>query len=93
MLDKKISIKIAAALLIVVLLAFVLSQRWSSSENNLLQGVFVLMLYGAVILSYILRLALILGGVFAIYRVIQEHQSERAQLADGSSCLPSVQHN
>jgi hypothetical protein len=45
--------------------------------KNIVVGIFTSALYAMLIVAFVLRFALILLGVFAIYRVIQErHQNQ-----------------
>ena len=50
--------------------AIFLAQFWEIQFKDVMVGIFVLTLYGLLIGSYILRIALVFLGVFAIYRML-----------------------
>ena len=60
-----------ALLLFAFTLVFV--QFWGTPLRTLINGFFVLAIYGLLIFSYLVRIGLIFFGVFAVYRLLIEH--------------------
>jgi len=58
--------------LILLALAFVLILFRGTQSNDISERVFILFLYGLLVISYILRFVLVFLGVIAIYQMIRE---------------------
>lgn len=68
--NKILSVAVITALLTIVL---VLIQIWGPPLQNLFTRILVLAIYSMLIASYLLRIALILLGIFVIYRLLKEN--------------------
>ena len=79
---------VTVTVLVTLVSAFVLIQLWGSQLNDLAQKVFVLTLYGLLIGGYVLRVALIFLGVFAVYRMLSKRVNDQhCQANEGLSVL------
>ncbi len=56
--------------LLIFVSVFVFAQSWGIPFQELMNGITVLAIYGVLTLSYLLRIALIFIGLFALYRVL-----------------------
>ena len=62
---------VTALLTFAVVFAFV--QFWGTPLRDVMNEITVLAIYGLLILSYLLRIALIFIGLFALYRMLWKH--------------------
>jgi hypothetical protein len=62
-----------------LLTAFViaLTQFWSIPMKHILAGIVTLVLYGMLLVVYLLRFALIFFSVFAVYRILRERNNKK----------------
>jgi hypothetical protein len=63
--------------MLVCALMIALTQVWGMSLKDIIIEVIVYALYGGMIAAYLLRFALILIGVFAVYHIIQEQHDKQ----------------
>jgi hypothetical protein len=63
--------------MLVCALMIALTQVWGMSLKDIIIEVIVYALYGGMIAAYLLRFALILIGVFAVYHFIQEQHDKQ----------------
>lgn len=70
---KKLLTPVSVTALLTLALAFVFVQLWGTPLQDLMNKIFALAIYGLLIASYLLRVALIFFGVFAVYRILKEH--------------------
>ena len=70
MIHKKLLGPTAMTSLLIFALMFVFFQSWGTPLRELMNGITVLAIYGVLILSYLLYIALIFIGLFALYRVL-----------------------
>jgi len=68
--------------LILLALAFVLILFRGTQLNDIAERVFILFLYGLLVISYILRFVLVFLGVIAIYQMIRERVTVTLQSID-----------
>ena len=61
--------------LLTITLAFVLVQLWGTSLRDAMSVITVMAIYGLLILSYLLRIALIFIGLFALYRMLWQRMN------------------
>jgi len=73
MIHKKLLTPGSVTALMTITLSFVFIQLWNSPLHNLLNEVIALAIYGLLIASYLLGLALVLFGVFSVYKILREH--------------------
>jgi uncharacterized membrane protein len=74
---KNVLTLVAVAALVTFAALAVYNQFWGIPVKNIVVGIFTSALYAMLIVAFVLRFALILLGVFAIYRVIQERHQNR----------------
>jgi hypothetical protein len=70
---KKMFTPVSVTALLTLSLTFVFVQFWGTPLRDLMNEIFALAMYGLLIASYLLRIALIFFGVFAVYRIIRDH--------------------
>ena len=70
MTHKKLLTPTTLTTLLIFVLAFVFAQFWGTPFRELMNGITVLAIYGVLTLSYLLYIALIFVGLFALYRVL-----------------------
>jgi len=75
MLTKKHLNPVATTAITLLLLAIVLVPFRGAHLNEVAARVFALTLYGLLVVSYIIRGALVFLGVFAVYQIIRERVS------------------
>lgn len=63
----------AVTALLIFASVFVLVQLWGTPLRDVMNTITILTIYGLLVLSYLLRIALIFIGVFALYRVLWAH--------------------
>ena len=63
--------------LLVFVVTFLFIQFWGTPLRDLVNAFTVLTIYGLLILSYLLRFALIFFGVFAAYRMLWERANRQ----------------
>lgn len=59
--------------LLLLAFTFVFVQLWGTPLRTLANGIFVLAIYGLLIISYLVRIGFIFFGVFAVYRLLIKH--------------------
>jgi len=59
--------------LLMFALAFLFVQPWGTQFREAMRGIAVLAIYGTLILSYLLSIATIVFGLFALYRALWIH--------------------
>ena len=69
---KKLFTPTGVIALLTLALAFVMVQLLGTPLQDLLNGLFVLAIYGLLIASYMLRIALVYFGVFVVYRILRK---------------------
>jgi len=77
MIHKKLLTPVSVTALSIFALAIVLVQLRGTPLQGLLNEIFALALYALLIASYLLRVVLVLLGVFAVYRILREHVNGR----------------
>jgi len=70
---RKLLTPVIVTALLILAFAFVLVQLWGTPLRTLINGFFVLAIYGLLIISYLVRIGFIFFGVFAVYRLLIEH--------------------
>ena len=73
MIHKKLLTPASITTLLTLALAFMFVQLWGTPLQSLMNEIFALAIYGLLIASYLLRIALVFFGVFAVYRILNEH--------------------
>ena len=73
MIYKKLLTPVSVTALLTLVLTFVLVQFWGTPLQELMNELFALAIFGLLIISYLLRIALVFLGVFAVYYIIREH--------------------
>ena len=68
--------------LLTITFAFVLVQLWGTSLRYAMSVITVMAIYGLLILSYLLRIALIFFGLFALFRMLWQraHSQNYSQM-------------
>ena len=79
MIHNKLFTPASVTALLTLVLAFVFVQLLGSPLQNLMNEIFALAIYGLLIVSYLLRIVLVLFGVFAVYRILREHVNDQEQ--------------
>jgi hypothetical protein len=77
MLDKKVLVSLAVYVsvsAVVVALAY----SWGISAQDILARAVAVILYGVLVLAFLLRFALIILGVLAVYRILLEMHNRQA---------------
>lgn len=69
---KKLLTPASVSALLTLALAFGIVQLLRAPLQDLLNGLFVLAIYGLLIASYLIRIVLVFLGVFAVYRILRE---------------------
>ena len=64
---------VSVTALLTIALTFVFVRLWGTPLQILMNEIFALAIYGLLIASYLLRVVLIILGVFAVYRMLREH--------------------
>ena len=67
---KKLLGSTAVTALLIFALGFVFFQSWGTPLREVMNGIIALAIYGVLTLSYLLSIALIFIGLFALYRVL-----------------------
>jgi uncharacterized membrane protein len=82
MIHKKLLTPVSVIALLTLALAFVFVQLWGTPLQELMNEIFVLAVYGLLIVSYLLRIVLVFLGVFAVYRILWErtNRQDRKQM-------------
>lgn len=70
---KKLLSPIIVTTLLTFAMIFLLVQFWDTPLQDLLSELTVLAIYGLLVVSYLLRIALFFIGLFAVYRVLREY--------------------
>ncbi len=73
MIHKKLFSPTVVTALLTFASAFVLVQLWGTPLRDVMNGITVLAIYGALILSYLLCIAFIFTGLHALYRFLWKH--------------------
>lgn len=73
MIHKKLLPPVSVTALSIFASAFALVQLWGTPLRDVMNGITVLAIYGALILSYLLCIAFIFIGLFALYRFLWKH--------------------
>ena len=73
MIHKKLLTPATVTALLTLALTFVFVRLWGTPLQDLMNEIFALAIYGLLIASYLLRIALVFFGVFAVYRILKEH--------------------
>ena len=63
--------------LLVFVVTFLFIQFWGTPLRDLVNEFTVLAIYGLLIVSYLLRIALVFFGVFAVYRILWERANRQ----------------
>lgn len=79
MYNKKLLILIAAGLLALTTVT-ILIQMWGIPLKDVLAIITLYALYGLILIAYLGRFALIILGVFALYRILREHHYTQISL-------------
>jgi len=79
MIHKKLLTPTSVTALLTLALAFVFIQLWGTPLQDLLNEIFVLAIYGLLIVSYLFGIALVFLGVFAFYRILREYVNGQEQ--------------
>ena len=72
MIYKKLFSPVTVTALLIFASAFVLFQLWGTPLRDAMNEITVLAIYGVLILSYLLRFALVFFGLYALYRILWE---------------------
>ena len=72
MIYKKLFSPVTVTALLTFASAFVLVQLWGTPLRDAMNEITVLAIYGVLILSYLLRFALVFFGLYALYRILWE---------------------
>ena len=70
---KKLLSPVIVTMLLTFAMIFLLVQFWDTPLQDLLSELTVLAIYGLLVVSYLLRIALFFIGLFAVYRVLREY--------------------
>ena len=76
MIHKKLFSPSAVTALLTSASAFALVQLWGTPLRDVMNGITVLAIYGVLILSYLLRFALVFFGLHALYRFLWKHAND-----------------
>lgn len=79
MYNKKLFILIAAGLLALTIVTIMI-QMWGIPLKDVLAVFTLYVLYGVIVIAYLVRFALIFLGVFALYRILQERHLTQISL-------------
>jgi lysylphosphatidylglycerol synthetase-like protein (DUF2156 family) len=75
MIHKRLLTPASVTALLTFVLAFAFVQLWETPLQGLMNEIFALAIYGLLIASYLLRIALVFLGVFAVYRILRERMN------------------
>lgn len=69
--------QVAAGVLFALAVVIIMFQFTGTPLKDLVVGIFVSAIYAFLILSYVLRVAFILAGVFAVYRAVRNRVQQQ----------------